>query len=310
MTPLNLCSQNPKKQRQVLITRKPPRHLLMPFSIPVQPPYEAEAGIAPASNGFADRRVNYFTTRPIQPILSWGQVYPRTWFSYFIRYIISLMSYHSRKYFLNEDFLSLWTQEMAYVLGFWYADGHMRHARSYRIIFSSKDKDHLISIRNSFTSNSPVVDDRNSYSLVICSKKLYFELSRLGGTSHKSASITFPKLPEQFLTDFIRGYFDGDGSVHFIHYKHTKNGKHYTNIRSNFTCGSKVFLESIKNILHSKIGLFERKVCQYGPHQFKLGYGQKDTAKLLGFMYYPGHTTALTRKAAYLPKIKAKCDII
>ncbi|KKU02549.1 MAG: intein-containing protein [Candidatus Amesbacteria bacterium GW2011_GWB1_47_26] len=216
------------------------------------------------------------------------------------------MPYHSRKYFLNEDFFSSWTHEMAYVLGFWYADGHMRHMRSYRIIFSSKDKDHLINIRNSFTSNSPVVDDRNSYSLIICSKKLYLELSKLGGTPHKSTSITFPKFPEQFLPDFIRGYFDGDGSAHFVRYRHTKNGRFYTNIRSNFTSGSKPFLESIKKILHLRLDLFERKVCQYGPHQFKLGYGQKDTAKLLDFMYYPGHITSLARKVAYLPKIKAK----
>jgi len=113
------------------------------------------------------------------------------------------MPYHSRKYFLNEDFFSSWTHEMAYVLGFWYADGHMRHMRSYRIIFSSKDKDHLINIRNSFTSNSPVVDDRNSYSLIICSKKLYLELSKLGGTPHKSTSQNFQNNSSQILLEAI-----------------------------------------------------------------------------------------------------------
>lgn len=126
-------------------------------------------------------------------------------------------------------------------------------------------------------------------------------MKALGGKRNNSTSLAFPQhIPEKYLADFIRGYFDGDGSVHFITYKASKNGKMYTETRSNFTCGSIEFLESLREILSMRLGLSKRTVSQYGPHQFKLGYGQRDTHKLLRYLYYPGHKISLSRKEKYL----------
>jgi hypothetical protein len=212
--------------------------------------------------------------------------------------------YHSRKYSLNENFFSLWNSEMAYVLGFWYADGHMRHVKSYRIYFSSNDVQILKDIRKAMRSNSPVISSESKYpTLVVRSKKLYSCLLRLGGAPRKSTKITFPKVPVKYLPDFIRGYFDGDGSVHKITYRASKNNKKYTEIRSNFTCGSKPFLESLREKLVNYLDTSNRVIGQYGPHQFKLGYGQKDTVKLLRFMYYNSNIISLKRKSSYLLKI-------
>jgi len=195
---------------------------------------------------------------------------------------------------------------MAYVLGFWFADGYMRHEKSYRVIFSSLDLNHLQLIRKALESTSPIVRYRRNgilektSHLCVHSKKLYSNLQALGGIRNKSKTLSFPLVPHKFLPDFIRGHFDGDGSVHFIKYKHSKNGKIYTNVRSNFTSGSKQFLESIRDILSKDLGLYSKKVCQYGPHQFKLGYGQNDTGKLLRYMYYPKHKISFRRKAVFL----------
>ncbi len=198
---------------------------------------------------------------------------------------------------------------MAYVLGFWFADGDMKHERSYRVSFSSKDLVHLEHIKRVMDSDAKIYRfHRNgvlqdSYYLTLHSKGLHNSLSSLGGMRSNSTNLTFPSVPTDLLPDFIRGYFDGDGSVHYVTYKATKNDKMYTEIRSNFTCGTISFLEEIRRILTSKLGLAKRVIGQYGPHQFKLGYGQKDTAKLLHFMYYPEHTISLKRKADYLSKI-------
>ena len=214
--------------------------------------------------------------------------------------------HHSRKYHLNQNFFAYWSPTMSYVLGFWFADGYMRHEKSYRIVFGSIDFDHLKLIKKALGSTSPIVRWRRHGILektnILCvrSKKLYFDLQALGGKRNKSITLRFPSFSDEFLADFIRGYFDGDGSVHFIKYKHSKNGKIYTNIRSNFTCGSKPFLESLRDILTNKLNLYYKKVCQYGPHQFKLGYGQNDTGRLLKYMYYPNHPISLWRKAKFL----------
>lgn len=210
------------------------------------------------------------------------------------------MWYHSRKHYLNEGIFSNWSAPMAYVLGFWFADGTMMHIKSYRIRFSSKDIDHLEIIKKTLSSGSPVYVDSSGPIFAIHSKQVCENLVRLGGTPNKSNTMTFPEILGEFIADFIRGYFDGDGSVHSISYIASKNGKRYTQIRSNFTSGSIKFLESLKRILTHRLGLFDRKICQYGPHQFKLGYGQSDTFKLLNFMYYPGHPISLKRKAVYL----------
>lgn len=194
---------------------------------------------------------------------------------------------------------------MAYVLGFWYADGHMRYSKSYRIYFTSKDIEHLLLIRNLLSSSSPVVSSESKFpTLVVRSKKLYKDLENLGGIPRKSIAMCFPKIPEMYLQDFIRGYFDGDGSVYKIKYKSTKNGSIRSEIRSNFTCGNREFLENINTILNNKLGVSIKKIGQYGPHQFKLGYGQKDTYRLLTYLYYPNHIGSLDRKARYLDKFK------
>jgi len=217
-------------------------------------------------------------------------------------------SYHSRKYSLNEDFFSSWSPKMAYVLGFWFADGDTKHERSYRVNFSSKDLCLLEQIKKVAGSNAKIYrfysngELQNSHYLTLHSKRLYYDLKTLGGRRGNSTKLKFPTVPDMYLPDFIRGYFDGDGSVHSITYPATKNGKMYTEIRSNFTCGSKVFLYSLRKILCDKLSLANRVIGQYGPHQFKLGYGQKDTCRLLKYMYYPNHLISLKRKAVYLLK--------
>ena len=50
--------------------------------------------------------------------------------------------------------------------------------------------------------------------LAIVSDKLSSALSKLGGTPRKSLTLEFPKfIPKHLMSHFIRGYFDGDGSV-------------------------------------------------------------------------------------------------
>lgn len=214
--------------------------------------------------------------------------------------------HHSRKYTLNEDLFSNWSSEMAYIIGFWFADGYMRKEKSYRVNFSSNDNEILEKIKIVLGSNAKIYRYfslgilQNYFALTFHSKKLFLALKAIGGQRNKSRTLKFPNIPVQFLADFIRGYFDGDGSVHYINFISSKNGKLYKLIRCNFTCGSKDFLEQVRTTLNQNISLNFKKIGQYGPHQFKLGYGMADTRKLLNWIYYPGHTISLDRKAKFV----------
>lgn len=195
---------------------------------------------------------------------------------------------------------------MAYVLGFWFADGYMKHDKSYRITFSSNDREHLESIKRAVLTNISLAQYNRrgkleqNFTLILRSKNLYQQLQTLGGIGRKSLVIEFPSIPDNFLADFLRGYFDGDGSVHFITYKRTKDKREQTDLRSNFTSGSPKFLNALRDLLTRRLGLYPRKVCVYGNgNQWKLGYGSMDTLKLLKFMYYSGCSLYLARKEIY-----------
>ena len=216
--------------------------------------------------------------------------------------------YHSRKYDLNENFFDSWTSAMAYVLGFWFADGYMRKEKSYRVIFSGKDRDILIQILQAIKSNHPISLDvkKSCYSISLCSKKLYQDLVKLGGMRCKSKVIDFPTIPKKFLPDFIRGYFDGDGSVFFVEYIRTKDKRQTRELRTNFTSGSRKLIEGIMKTLHRELGLSLKKIGVFnGGGSLKLGYGMKDSDSLLHYMYYDKFPIGLKRKADFVFKIPA-----
>ena len=195
---------------------------------------------------------------------------------------------------------------MAYVLGFWFADGYMRKERSYRILFSGKDKEILLQIRRALNSNHPIrlIPSDNCYFISFCSKKLYEDLTMLGGLRRKSKTIEFPNIPKKFMADFIRGYFDGDGSVFFVNYIRTKDKKLTKELRTNFTSGSRHFLERLMIILYENLELTIKKLGSFNEgSSLKLGYGMKDSDTLLRYMYYDKFPIGLKRKAAYVAKI-------
>ena len=217
-----------------------------------------------------------------------------------------MKQYHSRKYNLNENFFDSWTSEMAYVLGFWFADGYMRKEKSYRVTFSGKDRDIFVQILQALKSNHPIrlTEKDNCHFISLCSKKLYEDLSKLGGLRCKSKIISFPYVPKRFLPDFIRGYFDGDGSVFFVKYVRTKDKRPTKELRTNFTSGSRDFLDELMKVLHNEINLPLKKLGVFNNgSSLKLGYGMKDSDTLLRYMYYDKFPIGLERKASFVSKI-------
>lgn len=209
----------------------------------------------------------------------------------------------TKMYSLDKEFLDRWSPKMAYVLGFWFADGYMRHEKSYRIVFTSKDYRLLLQIRNCLGSNHPIYQrkDGTGDQLIVFSKQIYLKLLALGGKRCKSKTIRFPQVPHRYLPDFIRGYFDGDGSVFYTTYYVKKKPR--TELRSNFTSGSPKFLKDLQNAIANDLGTLKRKICSYNKGvSWKLGYGTENTLKLLKFMYYDGYPIGLERKAVFLKK--------
>lgn len=201
----------------------------------------------------------------------------------------------------NEDFFKTWTSDMAYVLGFFAADGSMyptNRGGSY-VCFEIADLDVLLLIRNTIRSQNKISERKrgirwkNIYRLQIGSKSLFNDLTMLGFTQHKSLTMRFPIIPERYLADFIRGYFDGDGCVHFGKYWRKDRKEWKLQLSTHFVSGSRIFLEELWNALSAILsgGHISRKARGY-----ELVFGQHDSVALFKFMYNNGSRLFLDRK--------------
>lgn len=124
---------------------------------------------------------------------------------------------------LNENVFDIIdTEEKAYWLGFWYADGCVE-ANRYRLCINlaMKDINHLYKMRSFLELKNQV----NTYKtgkydmcrLYVTNRHIWQQLINLGCTPQKSLILTFPDenifSNKNLIYDFIRGYCDGDGCL-------------------------------------------------------------------------------------------------
>ncbi len=114
-------------------------------------------------------------------------------------------------------FFDTWGPTMAYVLGYWFADGNMHSQPScggYTVSIGSKDREHLEIMRVAIgLGRISVITGSDVYKLVICRKAMHESLARLGGSERKSLTLTWPYVPDEHLPHLVRGYTDGDGCL-------------------------------------------------------------------------------------------------
>ena len=192
----------------------------------------------------------------------------------------------------NENFFKKWSPEMAYVLGFFTADGSMIKNKkgAHFIDFYSNDKDILEKIKYTASLEHKIthvirksVKWNDSYKLQIGSREWYKDLQNFGLTQNKSRVVRMPKIPTEYLPHFVRGYFDGDGNVHMGRYwrKDRKNWKWQFSV--SFVSGSRLFLEdlwiSLKRYVNG--GHINIKNREYG-----LVFSKLDSIALFKFMYH------------------------
>lgn len=149
----------------------------------------------------------------------------------------------------------------SYILGIIYSDGcvsYDRHTRRYRITIAMNDFDIMDEIHKIMTPNKKLYSYKHAngrahtYSIVSTNKKDIKFLFDIGITENKSLKIEYPNIEPEFDSHFIRGYFDGDGSIYKsttnTYYKGIKKSYDYYYVR--FTTGSKLFAEHLSEILY------------------------------------------------------------
>jgi len=210
---------------------------------------------------------------------------------------------------LNHSFFKKWSPEMAYVLGFFAADGSMlRNGRGAHFIeFTITDRIVLEQIQRVTGSTHRVAERerggncKTAYRLQIGSKEWFEDLSGLGFMQNKSKRLPLPEVPKKYFGDFVRGYFDGDGCVYFnsLHFADRKSPRLI--LMTLFTSGCRPFLQSLWDELK------EQGVCggsiRNKVRGFELAFSHKDSVALCRLMYHTGNTLEL-----YLPRKRTKLE--
>lgn len=177
-------------------------------------------------------------------------------------------------YQLNESYFeTIDTREKAYFLGLLAADGCIHKTipgkRNTRISLTLKIEDKYIidsfAKAINFTGNVRVITIRKGQyaghqygCLLFTSDKMAADLSRYGVTISKSSTLQYPVIPREFDYDFIRGYFDGNGSAFLSNEKHWRTGKITPVIHFRF-CGPEKLLAAIQSKLEVKGRLIKSK---------------------------------------------------
>lgn len=163
------------------------------------------------------------------------------------------ITYKRRGNYVNEAAFSKWSPNMAYVLGYIFADGCItrikrKHTYAWYFQINSIDKQIIQDISDWLEwegklstyhrkKNQGYYSDSTIYRISIGSNKIVSDLRKHGVTRNKSLSLQPPNnIPDTMLPHFIRGFWDGDGT-----FTYTSGGNSAKYLTSATGCGSKEF---------------------------------------------------------------------
>ena len=122
------------------------------------------------------------------------------------------------RYIYNSEVFTKEDHNSFYLLGLFYSDGNVySNGKSYECSIKSIDVSLLNSIKNLVCLNKPLIKVKNSncYKLVFNNKIIYNWLNSWGCVPNKTKILKFPNIPEKYISHFMRGLIDGDGSIGF-----------------------------------------------------------------------------------------------
>ena len=161
---------------------------------------------------------------------------------------------YNKNYFDEID-----SREKAYWLGFLYADGYVTSGNRWGLELGVLDINHMQNLLNAIDANMKIkTRERNSVESCLFQIKNTHMTNMLiakGIIRNKTENLKFPSelvLSKEYYPDFIRGFFDGDGSICFYYNKQKRKDGHiakYPRCAMSIVCKSEDFIKTIMYIL-------------------------------------------------------------
>lgn len=202
---------------------------------------------------------------------------------------VKIVNYQNRCRIDETVFDIIDTDEKAYWLGFLYADGCVvASEKRLELNLAAKDEDHMLKFKNFLKSVSPIrknICTNNKGTFEMCrfgvrNVHVFEQLVNKGCIPNKTLLLKFPKTcifaEDKLKFAFIRGYFDGDGTIGL--YKLINGCRHF-NVRF---AGMPDFLKGVEACLGIK-GRISHSVCNGKAYQ--LCYTGAKARKVARIMY-------------------------
>lgn len=195
---------------------------------------------------------------------------------------------------------------MAYLLGYLFADGNIEIAkhRGRYLRATSTDRSIIQHLKQSLASQHTIKitagqgTTQAQYFIRIGNTYLVNSLIARGLTPAKSNTMLFPYVPEEYLPDFVRGYFDGDGCVYIEFGQGVQQARILKRLSIVFTCGSSRFLESLSEKLHKSVAVTKAPPFT-NERAHRLRFNTEDSVNLFTFMYTSATSDVFFLKRKY-----------
>ena len=237
--------------------------------------------------------------------------------NYLLHYGISLrgVGHHVRKYppVDSAGFVDLATDGHAYWVGFLAADGYIRANGSdweVHIRLKAVDVRHLEVLKDGLHAEAPIQYVPNqgypAAQIILRSRPLVEALAQWGIVPNKTLTMPWPDhLPAARISAYIRGYFDGDGTI----YQRQRSSRNSTwqETVCRFISGSALFLDGLEQELNRRGIRTSKRYRNQESNAYVLPLSGKHQ-NLLAFasLIYDGSTVALARKQAIFESLRSQ----
>lgn len=203
----------------------------------------------------------------------------------------AILSNKNRATHKKEDYFSTQNSNMAWLLGFLAADGSIRkNENEIKIGLSIKDKEILEKIKKELELETSIKEYTNSQGYDCCTLQWTCEqhkkdLAKYNIVPEKTFVLKPPyELNKDLWIDYIRGYFDGDGSINLIP---NSNGRGNGNLRWQVCSATKEILEFILQVFEEqynipKVNIYERQGLYT---LYYIQYSSTATRKIYSILY-------------------------
>lgn len=207
------------------------------------------------------------------------------------------------RYPLNERYFEdIDTGNKAYWLGFIAADGCVWDKKGQRHLYielSEKDRCHLETFKKEIEFEGPIYEmkargrSKPSCKLQIGSSRMVSDLVELGIVRNKTKFLQRPNILKKYYHHWIRGIFDGDGSISLC-----KDG----NLRGEFF-GTEEVLKFVVSHIPGTNKVSKKNKFEGYSHSFG---GNKLANKIYNYLYKDSETCLERKRNKFLLKVKDK----